>query len=268
LSVLVKSPREIAGIRSAGRIVAETLTIVATEVRVGVTLRELSDLCERYVRNHGATPTFLGYRGFPAPVCVSINNEVVHGIPDSRVLVEGDIVKVDVEVTKDGFIADAARTFGVGRITPEVRALVAATEESFWLGAAEAHAGNRVTDISHAIQVHVESRGYSSVRDLCGHGVGLKLHEEPSIPNFGPPHRGPMLAAGMTLAIEPMVNMGRYEVDTTENGWTVVATDGLPSAHYENTVLVTDDGCEILTLAVPDGRGTLVGTRHGRQRHV
>jgi len=247
LSGLVKSPAEIAGIRRAGRVVAGALAAAAAEVKPGVTLRRLSDICEKYIRGHGGVPTFLGYRGFPAPACVSINSEVVHGIPDSRVLVKGDIVKIDIGVTIDGMIADAARTFAVGRIAPGIATLVAATEESFRRGAAQARPGNRVTDISHAVQRHVESCGFSVVRDLCGHGVGRQLHEEPSVPNFGPPGRGIKLAAGMTLAIEPMVNMGGYEVSTMENGWTVVARDGLPSAHYENTVLVTADGPELLT---------------------
>jgi methionyl aminopeptidase len=257
-----KSGAEIALIRQAGRIVAGALQRVASEVRPGQTLAHLAQTCEEFIRSRDAYPTFLKYRGFPAPVCIGLNAEVVHGIPDTRVLVEGDIVKIDVGVTKDGLIADAARTFGVGRLRSDVRRLVAATEESFWVGAREARVGRRVSDIGHAIQRYVEKRGFSVVRELCGHGVGRALHEEPSVPNFGPAGRGARLVPGMTLAIEPMVNTGGYEVDTESNGWTVVARDGRPSAHYENTVLVTEGEPEILTLAEDESAGKFM------ERHV
>ena len=247
MAVHLKSEREIEGIRAAGRVVAGALAAVAKAVVPGKTPKELEQLCDAYIRSHGGYPTFLGYRGFPAAACIGLNEEVVHGIPDHRKLAEGDIVKVDIGVTKDGLIADAARTFAVGKVRPEVLALVAATERSFWLGAAQAKAGNRVSDIGHAVQKYVESQGYSVVRDLCGHGVGTKLHEDPSVPNFGTAGRGMKLVAGMTLAIEPMVNIGRYEVETLDNGWTVVAADRKPSAHYEHTVLVTAGEPEILT---------------------
>jgi methionyl aminopeptidase len=181
-----------------------------------------------------------------------VNEEVVHGIPGHRRLAEGDIVKVDVGVTKDGLIADGASTFAVGNVMPEILALVAATEKSFWLGAAQAKAGNRVSDIGHAVQSYIESQGCSVVRDLCGHGVGTNLHEDPSVPNFGKPGQGMKLVVGMTLAIEPMVNMGRYEVETLSNGWTVVTSDRKPSAHYEHTVLVTAGEPEILTRGTGD----------------
>lgn len=267
MPVCVKSPSEVAGIRAAGLIVAGALETAEREVRPGVTLKRLGDACESYIRRQGGIPTFLGYRGFPAPVCVSINSEVVHGIPDSRVLVRGDIVKIDVGVTRDGLIADAARTFLVGEVAAEVGALVAATEESFWQGVAQARPGRHVTDISCAIQSYVESRGYSVVRDLCGHGVGVNLHEEPSVPNFGPPGKGMRLVPGMTLAVEPMVNMGRYEVDTLDNGWTVVARDGLPSAHYENTLVVTEDGPEILTMTNAESGTANVSGRLKMEQH-
>ena len=247
MAVHLKSEREVEGIRAAGRIVAGALEAAGKEASPGRTLKQLEQVCDKYIRSHGGYPTFLGYRGFPAAACIGLNEEVVHGIPDHRKLAEGDIVKVDIGVTKDGLIADAARTFAVGKVRPEVLALVAATERSFWLGAAQAKAGNRVSDIGHAVQKYVESQGYSVVRDLCGHGVGTKLHEDPSVPNFGTAGRGMKLVAGMTLAIEPMVNIGRYEVETLDNCWTVVAADRKPSAHYEHTVLVTAGEPEILT---------------------
>ena len=232
--------------------VAGTLQAAAKAVSPGKTLRQLEQVCDDYIRSQGGYPTFLGYRGFPAAVCIGVNEEVVHGIPGHRKLAEGDIVKVDVGVTKDGLIADGARTFAVGNVKPEILALVAATEKSFWLGAAQAKAGNRVSDIGYAVQSYIESQGYSVVRDLCGHGVGTNLHEDPSVPNFGKPGQGMKLVAGMTLAIEPMVNMGRYEVETLSNGWTVVTSDHEPSAHYEHTVLVTAGEPEILTRGTGD----------------
>ena len=250
MPVHLKSEREVEGIRAAGRVVAGALEAAGKAVGPGKTLRELERVCDEYIRSQGGYPTFLGYRGFPAAVCIGVNEEVVHGIPSHRKLVEGDIVKVDVGVTKDGLIADGARTFTVGKVKPEVLALVAATERSFWLGAAQARVGNRVSDIGHAVQSYIEAQGYSVVRDLCGHGVGTNLHEDPSVPNFGKPGQGMKLLAGMTLAIEPMVNMGKYEVETLGNGWTVVAADRKPSAHYEHTVLVTANEPEILTRGI------------------
>ncbi len=247
MAVHIKSEREIEGIRVAAGIWGEAMSAAGAAVRPGVSLKELEAVCVECIRERGGTPTFSGYGGFPGAVCISVNEEVVHGIPDERRLAEGDIVKIDIGVTKDGFIADAARTYEVGSISPEVRALVKATEESFRAGADKARAGNRVSDIGAAVQDYVEERGYSVVRALCGHGVGVELHEEPSIPNFGVPGRGMRLKPGMTLAIEPMVNMGGFEVETLENGWTVVASDGKPSAHYENTLLVTEAEPEMLT---------------------
>jgi len=233
-------------------VLAGALETAGAAVRPGKTLRELERVCDGYIRSHGGYPTFLGYRGFPAAACIGVNEEVVHGIPDHRKLAEGDIVKIDVGVTKDGLIADGARTFAVGNVKPEVLALVAATERSFWLGVAQAKAGNRVSDIGHAVQSYIEAQGYAVVRDLCGHGVGTNLHEDPSVPNFGKPGYGMKLVAGMTLAIEPMVNMGGYEVETLSNGWTVVASDRKPSAHYEHTVLVTAGEPEILTRGIDE----------------
>ncbi|MBM3315112.1 type I methionyl aminopeptidase [candidate division WOR-3 bacterium] len=249
MAVYLKNPREVEGIRRAGSVAAGALKAAAAAVAPGATLIELERVCVDHIRANGAEPTFLGYRGFPGAVCVSVNEEVVHGIAGSRALAEGDIVKIDVGVTKDGLIADMARTFAVGRVSAEVRTLMLAAEESFSAGMAQARAGRRVSDISRAIEEHVVARGYSVVRELCGHGVGIELHEEPGVPNFVGRHRGIELRPGMTLAIEPMVNMGGFEVRTLENGWTVVAADGRPSAHYENTVLVTGGEPEILTRA-------------------
>ena len=250
MAVHLKSEREVEGMRAAGRVVAGALDAAGKAVSPGKTLRELEQVCDEYIRSHGGYPTFLGYRGFPAAVCIGVNEEVVHGIPGPRRLADGDIVKVDVGVTKDGLIADGARTFAVGNVRPGVLALVAATERSFWMGAAQARVGNRVSDIGHAVQAYVEAKGYSVVRDLCGHGVGTNLHEDPSVPNFGKPGMGMKLLAGMTLAIEPMVNMGGFEVEALGNGWTVVAKDRKPSAHYEHTVLVTAGEPEILTRGI------------------
>jgi methionyl aminopeptidase len=247
MPVHLKSPREVEGIRRAGTVAAQALVEAGAAVTAGVTLKHIEKVCDEAIRSRGGRPTFLGYRGFPAACCISVNEEVVHGIPDHRRLVAGDIVKIDVGVTRDGLIADMARSFEVGAVSADRKALISATEKSFWLGAAQARVGNRVSDIGHAIQSFIEAQGYSVVRDLCGHGVGLNLHEDPQVPNFGKPGQGTALAAGMTLAIEPMVNMGRYEVKTLSNGWTVVAADGKPSAHYEHTVLVTGGEPDILT---------------------
>lgn len=248
MALYIKSAEEVAGIRRAGRVVAMVLAEVAVRVVPGVSLQELEGVCVEVIRREGGKPTFFGYRGFPAAVCISVNEEVVHGIPDSRVLVEGDIVKIDVGVTKEGFIADGARTFPVGRIAPEVARLVEETERAFYAGLKFARPGYRVGDISAAIQRYVEAQGFSVVRELHGHGVGIELHEEPTIPNYGTPGKGRRLEQGLTLAIEPMVNMGSFQVKTLKNGWTVVAVDGKPSAHYENTVLVTAGEPEVLTV--------------------
>ncbi len=248
MALYIKSPEEVAGIRAAGRIVAELFLRLPGRIAPGVSLRELEGFCAGFIRAHGAEPTFLGYQGFPAVVCISVNDEVVHGIPDERVLKEGDIVKVDVGVTRDGYIADAARTYPVGNIAPEVARLVRETERAFYEGLKFARSGYRVGDISSAIQRYVEAQGFSVVRELHGHGVGIELHEEPTVPNFGTAGKGRELVKGMTLAIEPMVNMGGSAVRTLRNGWTVVTVDGQPSAHYENTVLITDAAPEILTV--------------------
>lgn len=247
MSIFIKSKEEIVGIKRAGEILALSLEKIEPYLREGITTKEISDIIEDFIRSHNARPVFKGYRGFPAPVCISVNEAVVHGIPNQKRLKKGDIVGIDVGVEKDEFIADGARTFGIGELKPEVKRLLEATEKALYLGIAAAREGNRVSDISYAIQSYIESVGFSIVEELTGHGVGLRLHEDPMIPNFGPPHKGVRLVSGMTLAIEPMVNMGGKEVKTLKDGWTVVTKDGLPSAHFEHTILVNKDSPVILT---------------------
>lgn len=246
--IYLKSNNEIDIMRISGRIVAETLSKVEEAVKPGITTNELDKIAEEYIRSCGATPSFKGYCGFPASICASVNEEVVHGIPGERVLQEGDIISIDCGAIYNGFHGDAARTFPVGRISKDKQKLIDVTRESFFEGVKYAMVGNRIGDISHAIQEYAESYGYSIVRDYVGHGIGKEMHEEPPIPNFGRAGRGPKLTKGMVIAIEPMVNLGVYAVDELSNGWTVVTYDGKPSAHYENTVAILENGPEILTL--------------------
>jgi methionyl aminopeptidase len=246
-TVFLRGKEEIDAIRAAARLVAQTLAMLGREVRPGVSTASLDRLAESFIREHGARPAFKGYRGFPASICSSINNEVVHGIPGSRELVEGDIVGVDVGVEKGGFYGDAAFTFPVGTVSEDARRLLQVTREALMRGVAEAKAGNRVGDISHAIQSYVEAQGFSVVRSLVGHGIGRHMHEEPQVPNYGTPDRGPRLMAGQVLAIEPMVNIGAPDVLTQPDGWTVVTKDGSLSAHFEHTVAVDANGPEILS---------------------
>jgi methionyl aminopeptidase len=246
--IVLKSPEEIKKIAQSCDIVARTLNAIKAIVKSGITTAEIESFAEVYIRAKNAVPAFKGYRGYPASICTSVNNEVIHGIPSAtRVLKEGDILGVDLGVYKDGFYGDAAYTFPVGKIRPGVERLLKVTEESLYMGLENARAGNRVSDISYSIQRHVESNGFSVVRAFVGHGVGSELHEEPQVPNFGPPGRGPRLRPGMTLAIEPMVNEGGYEVLILDDGWTAVTTDGKLSAHFEHTVLVTLNEPRILT---------------------
>jgi len=251
-TVYLRGREEIDAIRQAARLVARTLTMLGREVRPGVSTARLDELAEAFIRDHGARPAFKGYRGFPASICPSINDEVVHGIPGPRTLAEGDIVGMDVGVEKDGYYGDAACTFPVGKVGDEVERLLQVTREALMRGVAQARAGNRVGDISHAIQSHVESHGFTVVRSLVGHGIGRHMHEEPQVPNYGTPDRGPRLMAGQVLAIEPMVNVGAPEVVTRPDGWTVVTKDGSLSAHFEHTVAVGAEGPEILSLADGD----------------
>lgn len=245
--ITCKSEKELTYMRDAGRIVALTHQELAKAVRPGVTTKELDNIAEGFIRKEGAVPAFKGYHGFPATICASINEEVVHGIPGVRQLNDGDIISIDIGAIINGFFGDAAVTLPVGDVTEEAMRLLKVTEESLSIGIQQALEGNRLTDISHAIQSHVESHGMAVVKDYVGHGIGSSMHEEPQIPNFGRPGRGPRLKSGMTLAIEPMVNLGTWEVKTLEDNWTVVTQDRSLSAHFEHTIAITDKGPEILT---------------------
>ncbi|OGP64366.1 MAG: type I methionyl aminopeptidase [Deltaproteobacteria bacterium RBG_13_53_10] len=246
--IVIRSPREIEQMKRSNVIVAEVFESLRDLISPGVTTRELDRVAEEIIRSKGASPAFKGYRGFPASICVSINEEVVHGIPsDHRRLKEGDIVSLDVGANLNGYFGDGAITLPVGEIDKTASRLVEVTERSLYIGIEKARAGNRLFDISYAIQTWVESHGFSVVRDFVGHGIGRDLHEDPQIPNFGPPHQGPRLAPGMVLALEPMVNEGTYEVKILADRWTVVTADGKRSAHFEHTIVVTDNGAEILS---------------------
>lgn len=245
--ITCKSERELKYMREAGKIAAETLAKLASAVRPGVTTKELDRLAEEYIRSCGARPAFKGLYGFPATICSSVNEEVVHGIPGLRKLENGDIISIDIGTEINGYFGDSAVTFPVGVISEEALKLIKVTEESFYAGIAKAKVGFRLSDISSAIQKYVEERGFSIVRDYVGHGIGSSMHEEPQVPNFGKPGRGPRLQAGMTLAIEPMVNMGTFEVRTLQDNWTVVTKDRKLSSHFEHTIAITDNEPEILT---------------------
>ena len=246
--IFIKNNQEIDLMRKAGKIVAETLLLVEEKVRPGITTAELDRIAEEFITKHGAKPSFKGLYGFPASLCISVNEQVVHGIPGGYVLKDGDIISVDCGANINGFHGDAARTFGVGNISEEANKLINVTKESFFKGIEYAKVGNRLTDISHGIQSYVEASGFSVVRDFVGHGIGRVVHEDPEVPNYGRPGRGPKLVEGMALAIEPMVNVGSYKVKTLKDNWTVVTSDGSLSAHYENTIVILPDGPEILTL--------------------
>jgi methionyl aminopeptidase len=245
--VYLRDRREIEAIRAAAQLVARTLDLLGREVRPGMTTAALDRLAETYIRDHGGRPAFKGYRGFPATICPSVNDEVVHAIPGPRRLDEGDVIGVDVGVEMNGYYGDSARTFAVGEVSAEAKRLLEVTREALLEGVTRARGGNRVGDISHAIQTHVEHHGFSIVRSLVGHGIGREMHEEPQVPNFGLPDRGPRLMIGQVLAIEPMVNAGGPEVVTRPDGWTVVTKDGSLSAHFEHTVALGPNGPEILS---------------------
>jgi len=245
--VYLRDRDEIEAIRSAAQLVGQTLVMLGREIKPGITTGELDRLAETFIRDHGARPAFKGYRGFPASICPSVNDEVVHAIPGRYRLREGDIIGIDVGVEKNGYYGDAARTFPVGEVDDDVERLLRVTREALLLGVAQAKAGNRIGDISHAVQSHAELSGYSVVRALVGHGIGREMHEEPQVPNFGSPDRGPRLMVGQVLAIEPMINAGSPDVMTRADGWTVVTKDGSLSAHFEHTVAVGAQGPEILS---------------------
>ncbi|MDP3024478.1 MAG: type I methionyl aminopeptidase [candidate division Zixibacteria bacterium] len=244
----LKSEREIRIIRENGRIVALTLSYLKEKIKSGIKTIELDKLAEEFILKKNAIPAFKGYRGYAGNICTSINNEVVHGIPGERALKEGEIVSVDIGVLKNGFYADGAWTFPVGEISNQAKRLLEVTLESLEAGISQSIAGNRLGDISYAVQSIAEKNGYSVVRDLTGHGIGRQMHEDPPVPNFGSPGTGLLLKEGMILAIEPMVNAGGYEIKTLEDNWTVVTLDGSLSAHFEHTVAITQNGAEILTL--------------------
>ncbi len=246
--IKIKSSHEIEQMRVAGRITAETFEVLKDHVKPGISTYELDKMAEEYIKKCGATCSFYQYSGYPGHVCISINSEVVHGIPSKkRILKDGDIVSIDIGACYGGYHGDAARTYAVGEISPEAQRLISVTEQSFFEGIQFARTGNRLFDISAHIQSYVEENGYSVVRALVGHGIGAELHEDPEVPNFGTAGRGPRLLPGMTIAVEPMVNEGTYKVLTLPDKWTVVTADEKLSAHYENTVLITDKGAEILT---------------------
>ncbi len=247
--ITVKSQREIELMRKAGRVTARARSIAREMVRDGVTTGEIDREVHRFIVSAGAIPTFLGYGGFPASACISVNDEVIHGIPGKRTVRRGDIVSVDVGATLGGYVGDCAGTYPCGTPSDEAARLMEVTRQSFFQGIKYAKAGNRVSDISHAVQEYVESNGYSVVRAYVGHGVGAQMHEEPEVPNYGAAGHGARLVPGMTIAVEPMVNAGGYDVRVLDNEWTVVTLDGSLSAHYENTILITDGEPEILTMA-------------------
>jgi len=242
-----KSSREIERIRKAGRVVAEILDLISENVRPGVTTRKLESLAAEHFKKKNARPAFLGYQGFPASICVSVDDEVVHGIPGDRKLAEGEIVSVDVGAVVDGYFGDSARSFAVGTVNSRARKLLSVTQEALNRGIKACVVGNRLGDLSSAIQSYVESEGFSVVRDLVGHGIGKKMHEEPQVPNFGEPGTGIELKKGLVVAIEPMINAGGYKVRVLSDGWTVVTNDGSLSAHFEHTVAITSNGPEVLT---------------------
>ncbi|HLU23937.1 type I methionyl aminopeptidase [Lederbergia graminis] len=245
--IICKTPRELEIMREAGRIVALTHQELRKTLQPGITTRELDTIAESFIKQHGAYPSFKGYNGFPGSVCVSVNEELVHGIPGDRILKDGDIISIDIGAKVNGYHGDSAWTYSVGNIDMETQKLLDVTEKSLYLGLEEAKPGVRLSNISHAIQTYVESNGFSIVREYVGHGVGQNLHEDPQIPHYGPPNTGPRLKPGMVLAIEPMVNAGSRYVKTLADNWTVVTVDGKKCAHFEHTIAITEAGYEILT---------------------
>ena len=247
--IVIKTEKEIELMRESCRIVKETLDFVGRNIHAGMTTKEVDELVYRYITSCGAYPSELGYEGYPASSCVSVNEVVVHGIPSDRIILDGDIVSVDITAEKNGFHGDACRTFLIGNVSKEKRRLVKVTEECFFKAIEGLKAGTPLFDIGHKVQTHAESNGYGVVRALTGHGIGRAMHEDPAVPNYGKAGTGIRLKSGMTICIEPMINMGTYKVNfNRQDGWTVTTADGLPAAHYENTVLIKDDGVEILTL--------------------
>jgi methionyl aminopeptidase len=246
--ITIKSAREIELMRVSGKITAKTLSMLMKTVKAGMTTAEVDRLAEDSIRSMGGTPTFIGYHGYAHTVCLSVNEEVVHGIPGPRTLKDGDLLSIDIGTTLDGYVSDSAVTVAIGEVSPAAKRLMDVTQECLMLGIAQMQPGNRLGDIGHAVQKHAESHGYGVVRQLVGHGVGTQLHEEPQVPNYGNPGHGTLLRPGLVLAIEPMITEGSYEVETLDDGWTVVTEDGKLAAHFEHTIAVTTEGPRILTL--------------------
>ncbi|MFH1640447.1 MAG: type I methionyl aminopeptidase [Candidatus Omnitrophota bacterium] len=247
MMIPIKSEKDLDMLRKSGKVLAKVMRRLQELIKVNITTGEIDRLAERFILEEGATSAFKGYRGFPANICTSVNEEIVHGIPDSRIIKEGDLLSLDLGISYKGYFSDLAVTLAVGKIEPGVQKLVEVTKTALSIGINQARCDNHLSDISSAIQEHVEKNGFSVVRQFVGHGIGLSLHEEPEIPNFGQPHRGAVLKNGMVLAIEPMVNMGSWEAEVLNNGWTAVTRDRMPSAHFEHTIAITASGPEILT---------------------
>ncbi len=250
--ITMKSAREIEIMRRSGKITSAVLAMLLQAVKPGMTLREVDRLAEKGIRDRGGVPTFKGYQGFPASICASVNEVVVHGIPANQVLKDGDILSIDIGTTFEGYVSDTAATVALGNVTQDAQRLLRVTQESLMLGIAAMQKGNRLSDIGHAVQSHAEKNGYGVVRALVGHGVGRKMHEEPQVPNWGEAGKGIVLRPGLVLAIEPMITEGTFEVETLKDGWTVVTADGKLAAHFEHTIALTDDGPRILTLREND----------------
>jgi len=248
MPIVLKSRDEIAIMRESGHILAETLQVVVDRLRPGVIEKELDEIARREFKKRDVVPTFLGYHGYPATICVSINDEIVHGIPGKREIMDGDVVSIDIGCTHKGFVADCAVSVGVGNVSPEAQRLIDVTKEAMWRGIGAARGGSRVGDIGHAIQTYVESQGLSIVREYVGHGVGRQMHEDPQIPNYGNPGTGTALRPGMVIAIEPMVNIGDWRTKKDPDNWTVRTVDGSLSAHFEHTMAITEGEAEVLTL--------------------
>jgi len=243
----LKSEKDLAMLRKSGAILAKIMKRLEGFIKAGITTAEIDTLAEKLITEENVVPAFKGYKGFPASICTSVNEEIVHGIPGARILKEGDIISLDLGINYQGYFSDVAITLGLGRINPKMKKLIEVTKRALAEGIKQARPENHLSDISYSIQNYVESNGFSVVRQFVGHGIGVDLHEEPEIPNFGRPHQGPVLKSGMVFAVEPIVNMGIWESVILDNGWTAVTKDGLPSAHFEHTVAITDQGPEILT---------------------
>ena len=246
--ITLKSAREIELMRVSGKITSRTLEMLIKTVRAGMTTAEVDKLAEQSIRSMGGVPTFVGYHGYAHTICASVNEEVVHGIPGSRILKDGDLLSIDIGTTLEGYVSDSAITLAIGNVSEAAKRLMRVTQECLMLGIAQMQSGNRLSNIGAAVQKHAESNGYGVVRDLVGHGIGTKMHEEPQVPNYGKPGNGPVLRPGLCLAIEPMITEGAYGVETLDDGWTVVTEDGKLAAHFEHTIAITDDGPRILTL--------------------